>query len=100
MINNHKEDDPKIIANKFNDFFATVGTNQSNKIPNAIKDYKSYLKNPNPSSLFLTPTFPLELHTEAKKLKSKTCSSMDSISTTLMKDTIQEISTPLCHIFN
>ena len=51
-------------------------------------------------SFFLGPVTPYDVSTSAKKLKPKTSSGFDNISTKLMKDTIDYIIEPITHILN
>lgn len=48
--------DPKVIANTFNSFFASVADKIRSKIPKTPKTFSHYLKNSNPNTIFLSPT--------------------------------------------
>ena len=53
-----------------------------------------------PNNFYMSPVAPKELEFILKKLKPKSSSGHDDISTKLMKETMCLISSPLSHIFN
>ena len=53
---NETIDDPKRIANIFNNYFSTIGEKTQVKIKYSYKNYTDYLTMENPNSFFLTPT--------------------------------------------
>ena len=69
--NNNLISDSSKIANIFNDFYSTLGSNVQQKIPNQTGDYRSYLRkrspngkpfiNPDDCSFYLSPTTPEEI---------------------------------------
>ena len=54
-VENVDYDDPKIVADKFNNFFVNVAEIVQKSISNAPKSHRDYLKSPNPQSIFLYP---------------------------------------------
>ena len=56
IYNNSIISDPKLIANKFNNFFANVGPDLAHKIPSVSESFKHFLPLNNPNSIFLKPT--------------------------------------------
>ena len=48
--------DPKSIADRFNEFFTTIGNKVQNKVYSEHVNYDSYLNNPSQDSIFLRPT--------------------------------------------
>ena len=95
---NNKITNPVDIANKFNDFFCTIGPTFSRNI---IRPNNPNLFNTrsNRSSIFLRPTNTLEIRTIISNLKDKT-GGVDGISTKVIKAISDHILQPLVHIFN
>ena len=63
--------DPKLLANKFNNFFINVAENLSKKNKKTNTEYQDYLKNPNKSFLFLTEPTTHEIYQIIQKCGSK-----------------------------
>ena len=94
-------EDPKEIANKFNDYFVNVGPNLANKIKDLDNNsFDKYLKGNYQSSFFLNPITEHELELELKNMNSNRSCGYDGISTNVLKMITKEISKPLTHIFN
>ena len=93
---------PDVIAEFFNSFFASVGERTSSSIENADTanpfDYMAQIHTKD--SLFLTPTTPIEVINTAMSIKSKASTGIDGISNKLVKHIITFIAEPLAHIFN
>ena len=53
--------DPIEIAENFNNFFTSIGTNLTKKIPPTKKTFTDYLKKPNSENLIIAPTTPEEI---------------------------------------
>ena len=94
-INNKKE-----IVDSFNRFFSTIGSDISDKVPVSQIPYSQFLNQRHDKSIFLDPTTPLDTINITSKLKNKTSQGHDNISTKLIKQSIEQISTPLTHILN
>ena len=62
--------DPYMIANAFNNYFASVGNNLANEIPNLGKSPLDYLKSSSPDSFFISPITSAEIEIEISKLKT------------------------------
>ena len=93
-------DDPKEIANKFNDYFINIGPSLANKIKqNENNSFDKYLTG-SYQSLFLNPITEHELEIEMKNMKANKSFGYDGISTKIIKIIAEEISKPLVHIFN
>lgn len=99
-INNRDESNCKNIANKFNEFFSTIGSELAGSIPTNQTDYKSYLENNTKDTFFLIPTDPVEIIKTTKYLQPKKSTGIDEISTHLLKEIIEETCIPLTHIIN
>ena len=94
-------DDPKRIANHFNDYFINIRPNLANKIKqNDSNSFHKYLTGNHQSSFFLNPITEHELETELKKMKSNKSFGYDGISTNIARIIAKEISKPLAHIFD
>ena len=81
---NNSETD-KSIANNFNEYFANIGPKTSQNIPIS-------------KSMFLDPVDMFKVVVTTNKLKIKTSSGYDEISTKLLNETIHKINIPLTHI--
>ncbi len=92
--------DKQEIANKFNKFFANIGSIISSNVPDTDIPYTHYLKQPHHNTMFLDPTSPQEIINITSKLKSKTSQGHDEISTKLLKQCINHLASPLSHIIN
>ena len=84
----------------FNRFFSTIGSDISDKVPVSQTPYSQFLNQRHDKSIFLDPIAPLDTINITSKLKNKTSQGHDNISTKLIKQSIEQISTPLTHILN
>ena len=101
-INNVLEYDANKIANKFGEYFASVGKAYSDKVANPTHDWKYYCNKieRNTRTLFMNPCTEQEIQTLIRKLPSKTSSGHDNISNVLLKSIGAHLVTPLTKIFN
>ena len=53
--------DPLQIANKFNNYFTSIGPLLANKVPNSQTSHLHFLTGSYPNNFFLTPTSPSEI---------------------------------------
>ena len=91
---------PKEIADKFNEYFINIGPNLANKIKcNENDNFQNYLIG-NYESMFLNPITEFELEKEIQNMNSNKCSGYDCINTKVIQLSAKEISMPLTHIFN
>ena len=88
------------IAEVFNNHFVSIGPNQAKKIDAVGTNFREYLKGKSQLSLFLRPTDYLEILNIVCSLKNSRSSGHDEISSTLLKQIIGSILTPLVHICN
>ena len=88
------------ISNAFNNFFANIGYKVNHSVPNTNVSFKQYMPNHNANSIFLDPISPTDVLNITNKLKPKTSSGADCISTKLLKNIIELIALPLTHIIN
>ena len=68
--------------------------------PKQVKNTQDYIQNPSLNSMLLEQIDQQHIIDAANKLKPKTSSGHDDISTKLMKETIQNIILPITHIIN
>ena len=101
-ISNVLEYDANEIANKFGEYFASVGKSYSDKVANPVHDWKYYCDKieRNTRTLFMNPCTELELQKLIKNLPSKTSSGHDNISNVLLKSIGDYLVMPLTKIFN
>ena len=99
-VDNKLISDKQEIADSFNKYFSTIGKITGEQVKHTNKHFTDYLKNPSPNSMFVEPVEEIEVLNTVNKLKPKTSSGYDEISTKIMKDTIVLIVKPLTHIIN
>lgn len=88
------------IASEFNNFFVDIGPNLANKIPHIDTDCTSYLGPKLCKTFVWEPVTNTEVMNHILALDVKKASGYDNMSTRLIRDACNFISTPLCHIFN
>ena len=99
-VENVDYDDPKIIADKFNNFSVTFLNVFSNIIPNATKSHRDYLKSPNPQSIFLYSCTAKEVEDIIHLLNPAKVSGPYSVPVELLKLLDNHISHPLSVLVN
>ena len=93
--------DPKEISNTFNTHYATVAEKILRKRKyGGNKSYQSYLKNPNPFSLMISPTSPEEIEDIISKLDTSKSTGPNSLPQSLLKSIKKSIATPLSNLSN
>ena len=90
---------PKDIADGFNDFFAGIGPQLAAEIDHSGRSYKSYLNNCDSLFRFSSVTETSILNV-IKKLKPKTSSGVDCVSNKLLKQIAPIIISPLHYLIN
>ena len=98
--NNKTYTEPKEIANKFNDFFASIGPTLAGTIKHQGKDFDEYLGNSCSSTCFFKPTDESEILKIIKNLGSRKSPGYDLVKSDLVKVIASEIVYPLKLIFN
>ena len=94
-----KISDPKLIASKFNKFFAEIGPKLASQIQSPTS-FHDFLKSPFEKSIFFNPTSPKEILDIIATFKNGKSSGFDDISPSVVKQVAPFISFPLAHIFN
>ena len=92
--------DPEIVANHFNEHLASVASKLVNKLPSPTNTFYDYLNSPSIYSFFLLPTTTLEVKRLWFKIKSKSSSGMDEVSSKILKQTPDHMINCLTYIFN
>ena len=93
-------EDPNIIPNEFNKFFAKAGKDVANSIGETSIEPESFLKNNNAPTHEFSLTSPGKIVDIIRGFQPKSSYDIDGISMKLLKTVAIEISTPLSHIFN
>ena len=89
------------IAEGFNNYFSQIGLETGRNVPSTNKQYYDFLpNNQNSRSMFIEPVAQTDTINSCRKLKSKTSTGHDEISTKLLKETITIITDPITHIIN
>ena len=93
--------DQKLMAEKFNEFFSSVGSSVSKNVNPTSACPLSFLEEkPNIPDLDLGQTGPVHFCDILKNFESKASQDLDGISIKLLKAVRHAISVPLSHIFN
>ena len=99
-FNNQTFDEPKLIAERFCDYFTSIGPNLAKSILPSSKSYRSFLSGNYLHSFVLKETTEQEIINICSSLNPGTALGYDSIPFNLIKTTINLISSPITHIFN
>ena len=95
------ENDPNVIADGFCEFFSGIGKQFASQIPKSKKDVQFYLGNsPNPATLFMYPTDPLEVSKTIELMKPKLSAGHDKISMKFLKKIKDSVCLPISIIIN
>ena len=102
LINNNiKTNDPKMIVDKFNDFFSKIGSNLSKHVSQTTsKNYRQFLNTTILTSFNFSLASELEVKKIIRALKTKTSSGHDGISVKLLKFLTPALIKPLTLIIN
>ena len=100
LIDDKCTSDKASIATGFNNFFSSIGKSTGDNVPPSNSNYTDFLKQPTLDSIFIEPIESLHILAITRKLKPKVSCGHDSISTKLVKDTIDDIIQPLTHVVN
>ena len=92
--------DPIEIAQNFNNFVTSIGTNFQKKIPPTKENFTDYLKKPNSENFIIAPTTSDEISDLIHNLKSSKSVVPYSIPTKIMKISKEIISLPLSQLIN
>ena len=99
MINRKNVTDNSEIANTMNDYFSNVGKNLAEKIKSK-KDFKNFMQNPNPNSMYLRPVEVEEVLKLIIGLEIKKAGGDDNIKPQLLKACRNTLKEPIIHIIN
>ena len=98
---NREISNPKEIANRFcSEYFTNTGPNLAKNIPALANSHQSYLKGNFVESLFFDSASQQEIIYLVNDLRSGTAAGYDTISVSIVKESIGIISEPLTHIIN
>ncbi len=94
------ESDPSKISDKFCEYFTNVGKKCADQIPAAKMPFDHYLRENHRFSFFLDPITPGDVISIISKMKGKTSTGHDQISSKLLKSIRGEIAYPLSVAIN
>ena len=101
LVDKSFTDDPTKMANAFNDFFTSIADDILKKRRfEGNKSFRDFLLNPLPNSLLLFECEEIEIKKIIKLLNVHKASGPNSIDTNILHLLVEEISHPLCKIFN
>jgi hypothetical protein len=99
-LNNAIIKDKNDIVKNFNTYFANIGKDISEKIPNSPNNFTHYLTQANQQSFYFDPILPHNILEITSKIKSKQSFDHNNMSTKLLKASIEKVVTPITHIIN
>ena len=88
------------IANGFKNLFSGVGSQLADALPKSNQSFQGFLGEPEPDNFHFSHVHPTLIIKLCSKLKPKTSSGPDTISTKVMKVIIPFILDPFCHLLN
>ena len=100
IIDDKLETDASKIAENFNNFFVTVGSNLASNLPCSSKDFNSYIKKSDLSIGDTTELSDQELLEALKTLKPNKSAGFDEINVNVIMSVIHQIFHPLKFLFN
>ena len=100
VINGNSLSDPTVIANAFNNNFATIGSNLESNIPATDISFTSYLRGSYPHTFVLFPTNANEIINIVNNFDNKSSAGVDDIPVFLIKQVIESIAEPLALVCN
>ena len=100
IVDNVEITDPIQIANHFNSHSSSLGPSLTPQLPHTPKDFRDYLPPPAEFDFVFDPLTPLLVKDHIICMKAKTALDNNNLSMKLIRAVAQEISVPLCHIFN
>ena len=99
LVNGKLTQNKQLIADKFNEYFTTVGSELANEIPFVTEKPYDYLDGIYKNSIFLAPATTGDIRIIIEKFKI--CSSgWDGIKPKFIKQTYSGMIGPLCYIIN
>ena len=98
-FNSRYTDNPQIISNKFNEYFANVATTVANNLEPSDTNFEEYMPPRHPNEIAWEPTTPNEVKLIVKKAKDVK-PGPDGIPMFLIKNNIDALSPILCSLFN
>ena len=97
--NNSVVTDNREIASHFNDFFVNIGPTLASKIPGPLPNFRDYMPQINPHSLFLSPVNEIEVKNIVRSLKNG-APGWDDITMKSLNCIINHLSEALSYICN
>lgn len=99
-INGTTHNEPREIANAFNDHFSNIGPKLASKIPTTGVDFSNYMPDKPNCSFSLRETTPEDVCNLIRKMPSNKSSGMDGVSARLLKEAAPIVSGSLAAIIN
>jgi exonuclease III len=99
-INGIRNDDPKVMANTFNNLFSDIAHNLAKEIPAPKYPFTKYLDPPLPYSFGLVPTSPEEIKNLSHLIHDSHSRGVDDIDPHIANSYISLIATQLAEIIN
>lgn len=99
LVDGVREDNPIVVCDKLNSYFASIGTAINNSVPPTDLSHTSFLDGNFENVFLFSPLNPDDIHKAVISLKSRR-GKIDHYSSLLLKKVSPIISPVLCHIIN
>ena len=99
-MDNTVTSNPETVSNCFNNFFTTIADSIRSEMPPEYNHYSGFLKDPNPNSIFLTPTTPEEVIKVINSFSASKSTGPNSIPVHILKLLKHDISEPISFLIN
>ena len=84
-------DEPAVIANVFNNYFSTVGSNVLKSIPDSCNNFSDFLRGDFSHSIYIKPVTQGEVIEIVKKMSTSQSFGYDGVNAVLLKSVIKYI---------
>ena len=100
LLDNELIYDPKLVAETFNNYFSSIGSELQGKIHHHSKDFSCYLKNSNTNNFFIKPTYRTEVINTINNLSTNKAVGPNSIPTDIFHLIKLSVAQPSVNIIN
>ena len=100
LVDNELISDPKLVAETFNNYFSSIGSELQGKIHHHGKDFSCYLKNSNTNNFFIKPTYMTEVINTINNLSTNKAVGPNSVPTDIFHLIKLSVAQPLVNFIN
>src|SRR5688572_30420315 len=95
VIDGIRTDNPEVMANKFNDYFANIAKSLADKIPDSSNSFTTFMKPPLPQSFGLNLTSPEEILNLGHSIRLSHSKGVDDIDPCIASRHFASVAQPL-----